>query len=316
MEKKKILIIGAGIAAASAAKVFVDAGLEVEVLEKSRGIGGRMATKRLEDSRADHGAQLFSVRTDDFKEALIALQLQTVERGKYPRFYSAKGMSFIPKQLMPKEIILHTEERVVSWSKNERGYVVLTEKGSVFSSDFLLCTAPIPQSLDLLRASEPFQPLTELFQQIQLDPCFAWLMETKVALDMGKHGFFEKEDTGPIAWIMSNKEKGLTENNIYTVHASASWSESHLEEPVEKVVQHLKEDLEKYFGKQAYLQSVLHRWRFSQCSNPAKVPFACSASGVFFCGDGFGPFKNVEGAFISGKNAAEQLISELASTYK
>jgi len=50
-----IVAIGAGIAGLICAEQLRQAGFRVVVVEKSRGFGGRAATKRLPDFRADHG---------------------------------------------------------------------------------------------------------------------------------------------------------------------------------------------------------------------------------------------------------------------
>jgi len=58
----RIAVIGAGIAGLVAARDLVDAGHEVVVLEKSRGLGGRMAARRAEgDAVVDHGLPVLDV---------------------------------------------------------------------------------------------------------------------------------------------------------------------------------------------------------------------------------------------------------------
>ena len=56
-QKFDIAIIGAGIAGLVCSQELQQAGYSVVVLEKSRGVGGRMATRRVSGSRADHGVR-------------------------------------------------------------------------------------------------------------------------------------------------------------------------------------------------------------------------------------------------------------------
>ena len=56
------IVVGAGIAGLCAARELVAAGRSVLVLDKRRGLGGRMATRRLGSAVCDHGAQFFTVR--------------------------------------------------------------------------------------------------------------------------------------------------------------------------------------------------------------------------------------------------------------
>ena len=59
--KKRIAIIGAGIAGITVAKAVQDIA-DVIIFEKSRGLGGRMAQRRRTGYAFDHGAQYFSLR--------------------------------------------------------------------------------------------------------------------------------------------------------------------------------------------------------------------------------------------------------------
>jgi predicted NAD/FAD-dependent oxidoreductase len=52
-----VAIIGAGIAGLCAALTLTQAGLKVVIVDKARGVGGRMATRRLGGAVIDHGAQ-------------------------------------------------------------------------------------------------------------------------------------------------------------------------------------------------------------------------------------------------------------------
>ena len=66
MEHKYVAVIGAGMAGIGAARLLADAGFRVVVFDKSRGMGGRCATKRWEGHSVDHGAQYFTMRDADF----------------------------------------------------------------------------------------------------------------------------------------------------------------------------------------------------------------------------------------------------------
>jgi renalase len=52
----RVAVIGAGLSGLTAARHLVSGGCEVVVFEKSRGLGGRLATRRAEGTVIDHGA--------------------------------------------------------------------------------------------------------------------------------------------------------------------------------------------------------------------------------------------------------------------
>lgn len=80
-----IAVIGAGIAGAACAHALHQAGHAVQVFDKSRGAGGRLATRRFEwiqengsegRARLDHGALGFVARSDAFRAFVETMQSQ------------------------------------------------------------------------------------------------------------------------------------------------------------------------------------------------------------------------------------------------
>jgi hypothetical protein len=67
---KHIAIVGAGMAAITCARTLVQAGHQVTVFEKSRGVGGRMSTRSSAFGTFDHGTQYFTVRDRRFVKAM------------------------------------------------------------------------------------------------------------------------------------------------------------------------------------------------------------------------------------------------------
>ncbi len=67
---KKIAIIGAGMAGITAARTLAQAGHQVTVFEKSKGVSGRMSTRRTDVGSFDHGTQYFTVRDARFRQMM------------------------------------------------------------------------------------------------------------------------------------------------------------------------------------------------------------------------------------------------------
>src|SRR4051812_44688975 len=57
-ERADVVIVGAGLAGLSAARILTDAGREVLVLEASDGVGGRVRTDTVDGFRLDRGFQV------------------------------------------------------------------------------------------------------------------------------------------------------------------------------------------------------------------------------------------------------------------
>ena len=73
-----VAIVGAGLAGLAAAGDLLTEGKSVLLIDKSRGVGGRMATRRHGETRIDHGAQFFTARTERFQAIVDALIAQGV----------------------------------------------------------------------------------------------------------------------------------------------------------------------------------------------------------------------------------------------
>ena len=67
-----VVIVGAGLAGLLLARELQTRGRRPVLLEKSRGPGGRLATKRVEGVVFDQGAQFFTARTPRFAAEIEA----------------------------------------------------------------------------------------------------------------------------------------------------------------------------------------------------------------------------------------------------
>ena len=65
-----VLVVGAGIAGLACARELVDAGVPVKVFERSRVVGGRLASKRIDDRYADIGAAYITADDPGFQGRL------------------------------------------------------------------------------------------------------------------------------------------------------------------------------------------------------------------------------------------------------
>ncbi|MFM8654886.1 MAG: FAD-dependent oxidoreductase, partial [Verrucomicrobiota bacterium] len=63
-------ILGAGISGLVCGRALKTAGHQVTVLEKSRSLGGRCATRKFGDHVVDHGLQYFTLRDPEVRKAV------------------------------------------------------------------------------------------------------------------------------------------------------------------------------------------------------------------------------------------------------
>lgn len=127
--RARVAVIGAGIAGLMCARILSDHGIEVEIFEKSRGPGGRAATRRLESGGlVDHGPPYALIRGARWQPMLEAWEQDGVlarwegrivrwdgrvatELRDGVRWIGARGMNGLGKHLA-EGVRLHLQSRV------------------------------------------------------------------------------------------------------------------------------------------------------------------------------------------------------------
>lgn len=310
---KHCLIIGAGMSGLAAANLLLKNNWKVTVLDKGRGVGGRMSTRRLTDGKADHGAQYFSAKTNDFQaftQELLAKNIIDewhVEGKAFKRFVGKNGMSVIPKY-MSESLDVRTSERAIGIKKNGTKYEVLSESGNSFTADVLLVTSPAPQTVDLLKNSELAvgSSVFEALESIVYLPCIAVMALVNTAPELPASGNITFEN-GEIAWIADNAKKGISVPQTVTIHASAEYSKLRFEDDLNAVRDELLTLASPYISAEKIIEKQIHRWRYSLADKRYAEPFLSVNDTLLLGGDGFG-IGNVEGAFLSGIAMANSLI--------
>ncbi|HAV14181.1 MAG TPA: NAD/FAD-dependent oxidoreductase [Opitutae bacterium] len=320
METIENLVIGAGISGLLCASELSRAGREVVVLDKGRGLGGRMATRRMAGARIDHGAQFFTVRdarfqkyVDEWLDAGIIREwfshsAEDSSSEGHPRYCGVTGMTDVAKYLAA-DLKVHRSERVVALARDIDLWVAKTDSGKVFTAKHLVMTAPLPQSLLLLDSTGldyAADQLSEL-RSVTYEKGLAAL----VLLD-GPSGLDEpgglKVDEGPLTWIADNSMKGISPDvSALTLHANAEFAETHWDSP-DGVRGQLMIDAARNYIRSNVLEFSCHRWGFTLPVNPLQQSFFSNHHlKLMLAGDAFGG-PRIEGSALSGLAAAARLL--------
>ena len=155
----RVVVIGAGIAGLMAAQQLHNNGHDVVVLDKGKSPGGRLATRRIGDATLDHGAQFFTVREPEFEHHVQQWVQAGVVRewckgfssqDGHPRYIGTHGMSSIAKHLT-QGVDVRCNTFVFEVNRNEdTSWSTKIDDGTVFHSDALVVTCPLPQAYSLL----------------------------------------------------------------------------------------------------------------------------------------------------------------------
>ena len=329
--QRSCIIVGAGISGLLAASTLKKEGWTVTVLEKGRGVGGRMATRRIGRGNFDHGAQFFTVRGERFaglvEEWLGAGVAAEWTRGfadsdgrpnedGHPRYRGTEGMSTIPKHIS-RDVDVRTGERAMRVDEHDLGWEVECESGLWVAGNALVLAAPVPQAMELASSGSYSLPdgARRNLEAVSYDPCLALMILLADSAGVPEPGGMQIKDE-PLDWIGDNRRKGISEAPAVTVHAGPQWSRSHFEDDETEIVNtmislagdHLGTDLSP-----TIVETSLARWRYSWVTNPHPEPclVASGSPPLLFCGDAFGQPK-VEGAALSGLAAADHLLGRNA----
>jgi predicted NAD/FAD-dependent oxidoreductase len=307
---QRVAVIGAGMAGLACARRLADAGLEVVVLDKGRGIGGRLATRRAGDGlQFDHGAQYVTARGEAFGSVLDDLRRAGAaaawdDGSGRPHLVGTPGMSALPRHLA-RGLDVRLEVEVSSVRADAGGWLVASGDERL-RFDRVVVTAPAPQTATLLG---PDSPLAAELAPVRLDPCLTLM----AALDAdAPRPFASRADPGdPLAWIAQDSTKpGRTAPACWVAQAGPSWSAAHFELDRDAIAALMLPLLCERLGADPGVvrHASAHRWRYAKVAAPLGRPFARDASGTLQAGGDWCLDARVEAAWTSGDAIARDIL--------
>jgi renalase len=326
---KKVIVVGAGIAGLACARSLVQRGLQVVVLEKSRGVGGRCATRRTERGAFDHGAQYFTARDPRFRTLLAGLveggivapiEAPIVRLGASARpaalpvetrYAAVPGMSALGRALAAG-LDVRQETRVTATSFAAGRWSVQFESetgGGRLDSDALVLAVPSDQALALAQGTV----LEADIASRRMTPCWAVMAAFDRPVPFAPAGALIDAACEPaLAWIMRDSAKpGRADGERWVLHARADWSAEHLEQTPQAVGDALLSRFRALTGAAQPTFAVAHRWRYAAGGGIADGGGLVDlGSRIAACGDWVNQGR-VEGAWISGTATAERLYRGL-----
>jgi predicted NAD/FAD-dependent oxidoreductase len=309
-----VAIIGAGIAGASAANALAQAGFAVDVFDKSRGIGGRTATRRTEFGEFDHGARFFKAETTSFQNALTEAPVAPWEAIKttthQPAYVALPRQNQLAKHWLA-DLPVHLGERITQVSRSGTDWQLSSDQGHQFGNyRGLVVAIPAPQATTLLESSDIAVPSG--LQQVSMSGVWALLLSLSEPL---AQTIYTQPDAD-IDWLGANfaKPGRQVENGTYpyVAHASAKWSRQHLEDGADEVAQSMLQILHTNIGRLPLpVYCTAHRWRFGVTVTPlGKAHLSLRNLPLVLAGD-WCLGANVEDAYHSGISAAAEIAQTI-----
>lgn len=325
-----VLVIGAGIAGLSAARALRACGADVTVLEKSRGFGGRLASRTVHGQRIDHGAQFITVRDPRFATqvaAWIAAGVvrewsrgvarwtavegwQPANQESHPRYACPSGMNAIGKA-MADGLDVRRETMISSVRSTANGWSVATHDGATFAGAAVVVTAPVPQALALLADVSIAGADRRRLEAVAYAPCHAVAVGF-AGVEAPPWPGVQLPEHPDLAWMAndsSRRHPDARDRVTVVLHGSAGFSRRRFDDPAEAVVAALLDAaaaLLPWDADPAWWYH--HRWRYALPEHTLGERTMEVAPGLLLAGDAFGDGR-VEGAYLSGLAAAERVAT-------
>ena len=304
------IIIGAGMAGLACARKLADAGITPVVLDKGRGIGGRVATRRVGDLQFDHGAQFVNAHGARFATVLAALHTAgSVAKwgdgtGRH-HSVGVPGMSAIPKALgVGRDIRSNTQ--VARLEPEADGWRLHLAETTLRAARVVV-TVPAPQVAGLLGADHP---LVAALGGVRLAPCL-----TLMAAVTAPAPFITRKDADdPLSWIAQDSTKpGRPQGQtLWVAQAGEAFSLAHLEDDptilTARMLPLLCDRLGVSLGQVTH--ATTHRWRYARVTQPLGQPFLRSDGGSLYLGGDWCLGPRVEAAWDSGTAIAADMLAQ------
>ena len=335
----KVAIIGAGIAGSACARALADHGVDVTMIEKSRGAGGRMSTRRGEFGAFDHGAQYFTARDARFREKVSGWIEEGVVRAWEARFaeFGVHGAQRITPPTryvgvpsmsglcgyLSEGIPLETSSRVVGLARDDAGWLLRTSQTDgaerlLGPFDVVLSTAPAPQTAALFGPQS--QALASIASRIAMRATWSLMLASPQRIELPfDHAEVLSGAAGcgdALAWISRVSSKpGRDANGLdrWVVLARPEWSEERLERSPADVAP----EIFAAFAELCRSASVelpqpshllAHRWRFALASREGGPTSVFDPQhGLGMAGDWLRGTR-VEDAYLSGVALAGRVL--------
>lgn len=295
----RVAVVGAGLAGLVAGSRLVAGGCAVTVFEKSRGLGGRLATRRSEWGPFDHGAPV--VHCEAWQVASLAAEGACVRWGDLGHV-GMPGMSALVRPL-GVGVEVRTEAEVAAVEPGPDG-VTLRFKAGGEEGPFarVILALPAPQVLRIAGGLDG----AEALRAVEMGPVWTLMAafgERPNLPDIVRPG-------GALDLVVRDSAKPGREGERWVAHASHDWTRERLEREKEAVLPVLLAELEDVAEGRLPrpVHVAAHRWRFGLTERALGASFAALAGGVVLAGGDWALGARGEQAWLSGQAMAEAVL--------
>lgn len=322
---KRIAIIGAGLAGITLASEL-STRADVTVFDKSRGYGGRMATRRSGDYQFDHGAQYFTARSPGFRKLVQGLMAAGVvsrwdarcvelDRDRLisseiwdevePHYVPVPKMSQLCRHLA-EGLDVQLQQEIKSVQVRDRQWELHTvEQNAMGVYDWVIMAIP---PIQVIRLMPPCYRHLAAVRGIRVTGCFALMLGFRQSLPLTWDAALIHNSS--ISWVSVNSSKPGRDGGYSIIALSTNeWAENNLEQGLDRVGEYLACELATVAGVDCgdseHLQ--VHRWRYANVERHADTGVLIDTENRLAAVGDWCISGRVESAYTSAQALAEQI---------
>ncbi|TAG84217.1 MAG: FAD-dependent oxidoreductase [Burkholderiales bacterium] len=299
----RFAVIGAGLAGLTAAAELSARGVYVDVFEKSRGVGGRMATRRsgmspdasLAASRApiwqcDHGAPAFAAATASFRAEVarwekLDLAARWRPTGTANELWVGTQTMTAPARSLAASLprAIYSSTTIDTLQREHQAWRLHSAEAGWHPEQFdgVILALPAPQASRLLStitgAESPEQSIAshakramEIAHAIPMSGTWAVIARFESRVEVTED-LLELSDS-PLALAVREASKpARPADEVWLLHASDAWSDAHIEAQSDRVADTLLAEFREISAATASAFQV-HRWRYAHAKRRAVQP--------------------------------------------
>lgn len=328
-----VVVIGAGISGLVCARELMAGGRQVVLLDKSRGVGGRCATRRMLGQPVDIGLSYY--HADDPQLLAELAQVPGTALPGWPHRVAGTGQPCHPAVRRPGQQTLAFAEGVQAFPRHlaqgldvrpgarvtrlvpERGgSTLLLEDGPLLHARDVVLTIPAPQARAIVPVSS--RAVQGLLEHVVVQPCITLILG--YAMTSPDPGFdILYPEHSPIVQLISHDSSKRVDPTyrVLVVQARAPWSSTHLEATRDEWRTMLLAETARLLGEwvRAPEWSDLQRWRFAKTDQRSELgaPMVLGLPGggrLGLTSEAFATEGGVQAAYRAGLGLAQRLLAD------
>ncbi len=296
-----VAIVGAGLAGLTAARRLTESGLPAVVFDKSRGLGGRLATRRHPAGPFDHGAPAAHGTAAAFGAGTAARRWPEADVDGHEAWVGEPGMSGLVHPLAAG-LDIRRALRIDRILRRDGSWWLSADAGDAGPFADVIVAVPAPQAATLLAGYAEADTLAG----VAMAPCWTILAAWAEA----------PSPVGPAPppfariVVQASVPGRSPAAGAVVAHAEAAWSRERIEQSPDDAVDLLLPILARHLGTDVPpIHVAAHRWRYARTETPLGASYLRAADGSLLAGGDWALGPNAGDAHASGQAMADAMIA-------